>query len=1780
MEGKRVSHLYASTLRQGPVLWTPEPNEELTLKYRREGVRIGDVGILRADGSFDFVFNVCHPANDEINRSNYGVPDDFEQLEWDGKKRGLDNVFRAGESILSRGAKKQALDVEGTVSALGVPVGGGSTGLTIQFVKDRGAVIIPPNGVNSVDCQNLAVFRNYAERHAASWYRFVNETLGREVENGTIYFVTGSDKTDCWENGFFSRNLKERMCEIIVNTGGLVGGPRQREGLQGTLNDIEAFVAQTRDSLVSRYAGRWLSGHRAKKHNEFLRRSTVQDFSEQDIAQQEHSKQKLEPFVPVGTSADRIHDYDVQRNRNPTAMEHESASSDKPHSGTISLGFDSICPSPRPTGPGRTPSDAGSSQSFRCEPINAADTMQAHLDLDTLIRRDDCGRIRLPSLDGCTSKTAQELADLVQEEIQTEATADADYPRECTKYLKGLFKIHRVLPASLFVNDVVRPKDKLRPVGGGGFTDIYTGLRGGKTVCLKVLRIYLENDTNKRDETIDTLYKEAVLWTQLKHPNILPFLGVNMELFSDYQFCIVTPWMMNGTILQFLKKNPSSDKLAIIREIASGIAYLHSRHVVHGDIKPTNILVDENGRCQLSDFGLAAIVSETSYLNTTMIDGQKGTLRYMAPESILSTTSPDENLSRDNKFAADVYAYASTVYEIITGQPPFSKLHEGLIIIHIMNRLSQPGERPTEAGTWCPDNVWTLIEKFASWTNWTTYRKGRRYTAEDLRALLSSAEGIETLLTIDGPRVPSVVDLLHMEIQRTASTQELREYRKRCTKCLRRLVDKHRVLPASLFVNDIKDVTLSSSFGGYSDIYRGTSRARPVCLKVLRVVMQEGQRREDKEDRAFRAFYKETLLWTQLSHPNLLPFLGVNTTKFPGRFCLVSPWMANGEIKNFLKNNPDHDKLAVIIEIAAGMAYLHSLDIVHGDIKGANVLVDVQGRCKLADFGLAVHAVASSLITSASGRKGTLRWMAPELLIGQDNDETPYDKKTKLKFGRDIYAYAMTVLEIITGQHPFPNIKHDAGVIYEVGMRDVRPDRPTTVDWCPDNIWTLIQHCWSKEIHLRPAANKIHSFLLLLKNMGHLIITWEQYCDLDPPFIDDVDIESPPRGTLSSGIYKGIFGGLTVGVKVLQVHARSEDGQDDGSTFRVFREETLLWTQLDHPNLLPFTGVNISTFPGRFCLVSPWMSNGEIKDFLRENPDHDRLTVITEIAAGIAYLHSRDLVHGNIKGANVLVNAQGQCQLADFGLAIFAVTNIAITSANGGNVRWMAPELLTGQEQTKFGCDIYAFAMTTLEILTGQHPFPHIMDEAVIINQVGRQGARPDRPSTLIWCPNAIWSLLQHCWAQQIDLRPTADRVYSLLLSLQTLRRSNLNWRNHVIVPTCPEYSPHDGFSCSVMPARIGYENTTRLLNLRWVLQLPSLGTADRRICFAPLDNYSREDAQELADLIQEEIQTKPEAADVGYREECTKFLQRLFDTYRVLPTSLFVSDVVRPGGKLQPVGRGGFSDIYTGLRGRQAVCLKVLRVSLENATNERDETINTLYKEAVLWTQLKHPNVLPFLGVNRDLFSVNQFCMVSPWMVNGSIVQFLEKNPDHDKLIMIREIASGIAYLHSCRVVHGDIKPVNILVDENGCCHLADFGLAAIVFETPYLNTSATDSPKTTLRYTAPESKLPMSYECILKVDKFAADVYAYACTILEIIGGRIINQLSQPGERPTEAEIWCPDNVWTLIEKCWDRDPQLRPKANEVQAFLERVEELRRLGKPWDQTYFDSDWQRLETD
>ncbi|EIN06484.1 kinase-like protein, partial [Punctularia strigosozonata HHB-11173 SS5] len=213
---------------------------------------------------------------------------------------------------------------------------------------------------------------------------------------------------------------------------------------------------------------------------------------------------------------------------------------------------------------------------------------------------------------------------------------------------------------------------------------------------------------------------------------------------------------------------------------------------------------------------------------------------------------------------------------------------------------------------------------------------------------------------------------------------------------------------------------------------------------------------------------REALPWRQLNHPNVLPFLGIERDTQPPWLCLVSPWIDFGNILRYLEVHStvtSVDKL--MLEITKGLAYLHSQFIIHGDLRGANILISEGHHALLADFGLVSWANSTATLGATDGR-GSYRWMAQELLESSSQDESSFRRTV----ATDIYSLACVFLEIYTRRPPFWYIIYDAVVVHRVlqGERPTHPSQdPDTKDIrVPSCRWKLIELCWSVEPGRRP----------------------------------------------------------------------------------------------------------------------------------------------------------------------------------------------------------------------------------------------------------------------------------------------------------------------------------------------------------------------------------------------------------------------------------------------------------------------------------------------------------------------------------------------------------------------------------------------------------------------------------------------------------------------------------------------------------------------------------------
>lgn len=233
----------------------------------------------------------------------------------------------------------------------------------------------------------------------------------------------------------------------------------------------------------------------------------------------------------------------------------------------------------------------------------------------------------------------------------------------------------------------------------GGFADIYIGHfteddKSRTKVAIKVLRMTKEREVVERLSR--SLVRETAVWQHLQHPNILKFLGLARD---SGKFCcpaLISPYCDNGTANDYLKSHPDvNTRLFLIRGITNGLNYLHGMQVVHGDLKPSNILIHDDGRPLLCDFGQSRVLFHRGF--TTK---QAGTTRYQAPELFMG-----ENIDK----AADVYSFSMTSYEIWTGRLPFSEIHLDVVIaLNIIQNDTRPAKPdPASRET---ELIWTILQ--------------------------------------------------------------------------------------------------------------------------------------------------------------------------------------------------------------------------------------------------------------------------------------------------------------------------------------------------------------------------------------------------------------------------------------------------------------------------------------------------------------------------------------------------------------------------------------------------------------------------------------------------------------------------------------------------------------------------------------------------------------------------------------------------------------------------------------------------------------------------------------------------------------------------------------------------------------------------------------------------------------------------------------------------------------------------------------------------------------
>ncbi|XP_068665266.1 serine/threonine/tyrosine-protein kinase HT1-like [Aristolochia californica] len=252
---------------------------------------------------------------------------------------------------------------------------------------------------------------------------------------------------------------------------------------------------------------------------------------------------------------------------------------------------------------------------------------------------------------------------------------------------------------------------------------------------------------------------------------------------------------------------------------------------------------------------------------------------------------------------------------------------------------------------------------------------------------------------------------------------------------------------------DLSKLFLGLKFasGAHSRLYHGIYKDQQVAVKMIRV--PDDDENGDMAARLEKQFTREVTLLAHLHHRHVIKL--VAACRKPPVFCIITEYLAGGSLRAFLhkleqKSLPLEKLIAISLDIARGVEYIHSQGVIHRDLKPENILFDENFCLKVADFGIACE---EAYCDSLAEDPGTYRWMAPEMI-----KHKPYSRNV------DVYSFGLLLWELVAGTIPYEEMT-PIQAAFAVVNKNLRPPIPLH---CPPALQALIEQCWAHNPEKRP----------------------------------------------------------------------------------------------------------------------------------------------------------------------------------------------------------------------------------------------------------------------------------------------------------------------------------------------------------------------------------------------------------------------------------------------------------------------------------------------------------------------------------------------------------------------------------------------------------------------------------------------------------------------------------------------------------------------------------------
>ncbi|KAL6878266.1 hypothetical protein ACP4OV_012436 [Aristida adscensionis] len=533
--------------------------------------------------------------------------------------------------------------------------------------------------------------------------------------------------------------------------------------------------------------------------------------------------------------------------------------------------------------------------------------------------------------------------ELIQEAHSSKWTANSNHNIRC--FTKG---------------EILRITNHYRTIlGRGSFGEVYEGVLEDQTL------VAVKRFTHNVKESFG---KELTVHREINHRNVVRLIGYCDE---ENAITMVTEYISNGNLSDVLHTDntliiPLHVRLAIATECAEALAYMHSymyTRVIHGDIKPSNILLDGNFHAKISDFGLSRLVNTDKTLHTENVMGSIG---YMDPL-----------FARDGCLTvkSDVYSFGVVLLELITRKKGNDMAGGVNIVFQFTDALARGvrGVREmfdTQIG--CKNNS-KILEGMAKLAG-ECLRMGREKrpemidVAERLRVLRKAShqyhhgqqQRVDMLSCVSKSRPILAIAAALTIPAKTLSLDLCRHF---------------TLLDIKVATNNF-DYALLLGRGAFGSVYRGEIDGGATKIEVM----------------------------SKLRHDHLVPLIGYCDTD--NEMILVYNYMVRGDLHDHIYRTLEtpltwRQRLEISISVARGLCYLHQFQIIHCNVKTKNILLDEAWVAKISDT-VAPKSGSPMSITTFAVAYGTPDYLDPEYMrTGWFTDKS------------DVYSFGVVLLEVL-----------------------------------------------------------------------------------------------------------------------------------------------------------------------------------------------------------------------------------------------------------------------------------------------------------------------------------------------------------------------------------------------------------------------------------------------------------------------------------------------------------------------------------------------------------------------------------------------------------------------------------------------------------------------------------------------------------------------------------------------------------------------------------------------